>query len=516
MERRSKAAAHHWPAEQCNQDSSNSPRNGGNRHASAQAKVFRPPDGKPRGKADRCPEQAAFGWAGDVARGLTQKQAEGVQSKKFDDCSDEQPAERSAEDAPLPWPIRSEARGRDPKGHAQPSEQGHDRCDRDQNQEGRDCAHALSSSGEPVEQSAENPGNCAADRPCNAEDGEFARRILAPDARPRRPGIARRNRRNEAIAMLRDGLDEARIGCVVAELPAEGLDALRQRLVRYRNSPPDLVEETGLGNEPALLAHQQYQRVEVTAVQLHWAIAAEELPVWLIEREVFEAKGAGRHFSANPHVLLMPFTGCPSMLKPASMHGGKGMTMNGEIAGEPRGTLFRAAGWGIATALLILPMVATQFMPEVQWTTSDFIVWGIMLATVGGLFELAVRLSPLPSYRAGFGLALLGAFLVVWTNLAVGIVGSEHNPANALFFAALAVGIAGATISRLRASGMAKAMFATAIALGVAFAIALLGPTDEIDVPASREALGTGFFALLFVASGLLFRRAATHSSSSS
>jgi FtsH-binding integral membrane protein len=192
------------------------------------------------------------------------------------------------------------------------------------------------------------------------------------------------------------------------------------------------------------------------------------------------------------------------------------MTMNGEIAGEPRGTLFRAAGWGIATALLILPMVATQFMPEVQWTTSDFIVWGIMLATVGGLFELAVRLSPLPSYRAGFGLALLGAFLVVWTNLAVGIVGSEHNPANALFFAALAVGIAGATISRLRASGMAKAMFATAIALGVAFAIALLGPTDEIDVPASREALGTGFFALLFVASGLLFRRAATHSSSSS
>jgi len=192
------------------------------------------------------------------------------------------------------------------------------------------------------------------------------------------------------------------------------------------------------------------------------------------------------------------------------------MALNGQIAREEGRNLLRLIGWSVAAALLVLPLIAMQFTRDVNWTTSDFIVWGIMLATVGGLFELAVRLSPLPSYRAGFGVALLGAFLVTRTNLAVGIVGSEDNPANQLFFLALLVGIVGAGVARLRSPGMAHAMFATAIALAAAFIIAEMRPTDEIWVPASREALGTGIFLFAFVASGLLFRRAAAHSSSSS
>ncbi len=192
------------------------------------------------------------------------------------------------------------------------------------------------------------------------------------------------------------------------------------------------------------------------------------------------------------------------------------MATNGQIAGGRRGGALRVIGWGIAAALLALPLITMQFTPEVDWTASDFIVWGIMLGTVGGLFELGVRLSPLPSYRAGFALALLGGFLVTWANLAVGIVGSEDNPANQLFFLALLVGISGSALVRLRAAGMAYAMFVTAIAIGAAFAIAEMGPRDELWVPASREALGTGIFALIFIASGLLFRRAAAHSSSSS
>lgn len=190
--------------------------------------------------------------------------------------------------------------------------------------------------------------------------------------------------------------------------------------------------------------------------------------------------------------------------------------MNGEIAGTRRGSPWRFLGWGVAAVLLLLPIIAMQFTPEVNWTASDFIVWGIMLGTVGGLFELAVRLSPLPSYRIGFGLALLGAFLVTWANLAVGIVGSESNPANRLFFVALLIGIVGAGVARLKAAGMAYAMFATAAALGIALVIAQMGPRDELSVPASREVPGMGIFALVFVASALLFRKAAAYSSSSS
>ena len=182
--------------------------------------------------------------------------------------------------------------------------------------------------------------------------------------------------------------------------------------------------------------------------------------------------------------------------------------MNGDIVGVRRGSPWRFVGWGIATSLLLLPLAAMQFTPEVNWTASDFIVWGIMLGTVGGLFELAVRLSPLPSYRLGFGLALLGAFLVTWVNLAVGIVGSENNPSNQLFFLALLVGIIGAGVARLRAGGMSHAMFATVAALGMAFVIAQMGPRDELFVPESREALGTGVFAAIFIGSALLFRRA--------
>jgi hypothetical protein len=152
----------------------------------------------------------------------------------------------------------------------------------------------------------------------------------------------------------------------------------------------------------------------------------------------------------------------------------------------------------------------------VNWDDTDFIAWGLMLCTLGGLFELAVWITSSWAYRAGFGLALLAAFLVTWVNLAVGIAGSDDNPDNVMFFWALAVGILGAAIARLRPGGMALAMFATALAIVLAFAVAAQGgPTDEPWVPQARQAFGTGLFALMFAGSALLFRRAAYSSSSS-
>ena len=172
---------------------------------------------------------------------------------------------------------------------------------------------------------------------------------------------------------------------------------------------------------------------------------------------------------------------------------------------------WRIVGWGGAVLLLSLPFFAMQVTQEVDWTGSDFIFMGALLASVGGLFELAVRLSSQWRYRAGFGLALLGGFMVTWVNLAVGIVGSEDHPANLLFFGALLVGILGAAAARLKSAGMAPAMFATAVALVLALAIAQNGPTDEPFVPAIREILGTGLFIAMFVGSAALFRGAARH-----
>ena len=170
---------------------------------------------------------------------------------------------------------------------------------------------------------------------------------------------------------------------------------------------------------------------------------------------------------------------------------------------------WRAIGWGGAVALLALPLVAMQFTKEVTWSLGDFVVFGGMLLMVGIPLELAARASRSWAYRGAAILALLGMFLTIWANLAVGIVGSEDNPANQLFFVALLVGIVGTAVARAKAQGMAWAMAATAVALEAAFAVAVVGPTDEPFVPHVREFIGTSVFAALFVASALLFRRAA-------
>lgn len=182
-----------------------------------------------------------------------------------------------------------------------------------------------------------------------------------------------------------------------------------------------------------------------------------------------------------------------------------------EIAGG-RGTRripWRTIGWGGAVALLLLPFVAMQFSREMNWGLEDLILLGVVIGTAGLLIELAVRVSNDWWYRAGFGLALLGMLLVTGANVAVGIVGSDDNPNNALFFWALGVGVVGAAIARLRAKGMALAMLATAVGLWVALAVAQGGPTDEPGVPALREVAGTSLFALMFVASAALFQRSA-------
>ncbi|MGE5561925.1 MAG: hypothetical protein ACM3ZV_01305 [Bacillota bacterium] len=186
-------------------------------------------------------------------------------------------------------------------------------------------------------------------------------------------------------------------------------------------------------------------------------------------------------------------------------------------SGARRGVPWRVIGWGTAVALLATPFVAMQLHAEgVNWTGSDFIFAGAIFAIIGGLLELAVRMSKNGFYRFGVALALLGSLLVVWSNLAVGIVGSEDNPVNLLFFGALLVGIVAACIARFRAQGMPWAMVATAVSLGVAFIVATGFRTDEPNVSHWTEALGVSIFGLVFLASAGLFRRAAALQSSSS
>src|SRR5690606_15836052 len=98
----------------------------------------------------------------------------------------------------------------------------------------------------------------------------------------------------------------------------------------------------------------------------------------------------------------------------------------------------------------------------------------------------------------------LAGFLTVWANLAVGMLGSENDMVNLMFAGVLFVAAIGALLSVLRPAGMALTMAATAVAQLLAAAIGLAMREFE-----ALELLLTALFALPWVASAALFRKAA-------
>ena len=138
----------------------------------------------------------------------------------------------------------------------------------------------------------------------------------------------------------------------------------------------------------------------------------------------------------------------------------------------------------------------------------DFAFAGALLLGTGLLYELATRRAGHVAHRAAVSVALLAALLLVWINGAVGMIGSEGNPANLMYLGMLAVGLIGAWIARLEPGGMSRALFATALAQALVPVIALVagsGPTLLADA----------FFVALWVVSAVLFRHSSVVSSPS-
>lgn len=158
--------------------------------------------------------------------------------------------------------------------------------------------------------------------------------------------------------------------------------------------------------------------------------------------------------------------------------------------------------WIGAAGLLALPLIAMQFTSEVRWTGFDFLVMGGMLALACAAFELALRAAPNSTWMLAAAIAVGAAFLMTWVNLAVGIVGSEADPLNRMFFGVLGVGLIGVALSRLQPLRLAAAMLAMALAQLLATLVTLLLGDGFVFVLA-------GIFALMWLASAWLFRLSA-------
>jgi len=145
-----------------------------------------------------------------------------------------------------------------------------------------------------------------------------------------------------------------------------------------------------------------------------------------------------------------------------------------------------------------------------NWDPADFIVFGALLLAVGIGATQVMRKSNNARYRLAAGVALTAAFLLVWVNGAVGIIGDANNDANMLYVGVLALGVIGAVITRLEATGMARTLYAMALAQVLVAVVALAAGWGSGAAAWPQDVLLlTVFFTALWTLSGWLFGKVA-------
>lgn len=153
---------------------------------------------------------------------------------------------------------------------------------------------------------------------------------------------------------------------------------------------------------------------------------------------------------------------------------------------------FRLAGWGALAVLLSIPALF-----RFPWTLSDFVIMGLLLGSVGLAIEYFVRQTGSTFVRLGAVTAVLAAFLTIWVNLAVGMIG-EDEAYNLLFLVPMSAALLAGVATRLRPDAMVKASLLAAV---LQAAIGLGGYGMD-----PRGAVLSAAFALLWLVPAALFR----------
>ena len=123
---------------------------------------------------------------------------------------------------------------------------------------------------------------------------------------------------------------------------------------------------------------------------------------------------------------------------------------------------------------------------------------GIFRETIAIILQkLARRLT---AYRAGIGVAVAAALLLVWMSLAVGT--EDDNSGGLMYLGVIVLGI-GAIIARFRPQGMVRTLFAAALAQALVAVMAMIAWGQYFEF-----LILNGFFIALWVGSALLVRRA--------
>ena len=166
----------------------------------------------------------------------------------------------------------------------------------------------------------------------------------------------------------------------------------------------------------------------------------------------------------------------------------------------------------LITALFLLTtLLANHFVPGWNWSPRGFVLLSTLVFGTALTYQLVTRKRNAIAYRAAVGLAVATALLLSWANL---VQWADVTRAAAMYFGVPIVAAIGAAVARLRPNGMARALFATALAQALVLAAVLtmqITRNPQVNTwtpPELRGFGGNAFFVMLFAGSALLFRKA--------
>ncbi|MFN0066010.1 MAG: hypothetical protein ACKVYV_00075 [Limisphaerales bacterium] len=155
----------------------------------------------------------------------------------------------------------------------------------------------------------------------------------------------------------------------------------------------------------------------------------------------------------------------------------------------------------------MIPLLGNIFVEGWNWALPGFVLAGVLLFAAGLTYELVARKMENQAYRFAVGLAVGTAFILCWVSMVR--VSESENVANLMYYAVPAVGVIGALVARFQPRGMARALFATALVQVLVPVLLLLFWKTGPEPGVAMRFGGSAFFAVLFVASAMLFRKAA-------
>ncbi|MCX8160786.1 MAG: hypothetical protein N3G18_07625 [Candidatus Saccharicenans sp.] len=161
---------------------------------------------------------------------------------------------------------------------------------------------------------------------------------------------------------------------------------------------------------------------------------------------------------------------------------------------------------GVTAGLLLVAFLLKKTTGSPEWTATDFTVVAIMLFGTDLAYVLITHRRKEKIYPLAVALAAVTGLFFFWSNLAVGIIGSEVESANLMYFGVLIVAFLGSIISRFKPQGLKATMWVTAGAQVLTVIIALMAGWQRLAESSVMEIIGlNGFFTALWVTSALLF-----------